>query len=438
MKPVITRYEIMSHGMGPLPDGSTVVIIGGGPGGAACAIALKRLSRKMGRRIEVVLYEGKRFAEPHYNQCMGVLSPPIEHILEDRLGVAFPHHLVLRTINGYTLHTRQSRIVLDGRSVPSYALRRFQFDNYLLEQAQLQGVHVVQSRVTDLEFNEDRVVIFSESDNREAAVVVGAFGLDAGTTMALGRAVPYVAPKSLSTIVTKIHPPAGVMENFGDQIHAFLPSIPEIEFGAATPKGDHLAINIAGARVNVQVMERFLAWGPLQAIAPFVEPEGSGEKAPLRYFKGRIPISRARGFYGDRYVLVGDAAGLVRAFKGKGINSACQTGLWAAEVILEHGVSRMAFAEHYERFCREIVRDLPYGRAMRHFVGLGRRTGLLDRLVTIARDEPALLNALFDAVSGNETYRAIARDLFRPALVLRILAALVRDRSVSLKRALLS
>jgi flavin-dependent dehydrogenase len=392
----------------------------------------------MGRGIEVVLYEGKRFAEPHYNQCVGVLSPPIDLFLRDRLGVPFPRNLVQRMITGYTLHTRQSRIVLDGHSEPAYALRRVQFDNYLLEQAQLQGVQVVHSRVTDLEFNEDRVMIFSESDNREAAVVVGAFGLDAGTAMVLGRAVPYVAPKALSTIVTKVHPPAEVMENFGNQIHAFLPSIPEIEFGAVTPKGNHLSINIAGAEVDVEAMKRFLSWGRLRAVVPFLDPEGADGAGPLRYFKGRIPISIAHGYYGDRYVLVGDAAGLLRAFKGKGVDSACQTGLWAAEIILRHGVSRMVFAEHYERVCREILRDLPYGRAMRHFVGLGRRTGLLDRLVTIARDEPVLLNALFDAVSGNETYRAIVRDLFRPGLVSRALVGLVRDRRVSSKRALLS
>ena len=33
---------------------------------------------------------------------------------------------------------------------------------------------------------------------------------------------------------------------FGNRIHAFLPTSPRIEFGAITPKGNHLTINIAG------------------------------------------------------------------------------------------------------------------------------------------------------------------------------------------------
>ena len=42
----------MSHeartSLGALQDGQTVVIIGGGPGGAACAIALKSLAAERG------------------------------------------------------------------------------------------------------------------------------------------------------------------------------------------------------------------------------------------------------------------------------------------------------------------------------------------------------------------------------------------------------
>ena len=68
--------EIKSS-LGPLEDGQSVAIIGGGPSGAACAITLKNLAAEMGKEIDVILYEGKEFSgEPHYNQCVGVLSPP--------------------------------------------------------------------------------------------------------------------------------------------------------------------------------------------------------------------------------------------------------------------------------------------------------------------------------------------------------------------------
>jgi flavin-dependent dehydrogenase len=61
--------------------------------------------------------------------------------------------------------------------------------------------------------------------------------------------------------------------------------------------------------------------------------------------------------------MVGDAAGLVRAFKGKGVTSAIQTGVRAAETILHHGISAAAF-QSYRAANRDILADLPYGRAM--------------------------------------------------------------------------
>jgi flavin-dependent dehydrogenase len=48
--------------LGALQDSQTVAIIGGGPGGAACAIALKTLAAERGRQIDVILYEGKIFS----------------------------------------------------------------------------------------------------------------------------------------------------------------------------------------------------------------------------------------------------------------------------------------------------------------------------------------------------------------------------------------
>ena len=70
--------------------------------------------------------------------------------------------------------------------------------------------------------------------------------------------------------------------------------------------------------------------------------EQSIEPNHLVYFKGRFPRSLAHNYYGDRYVMIGDAAGLVRAFKGKGVTTAVMTGIRAAETILNHGISHQA------------------------------------------------------------------------------------------------
>ncbi|MDP7557031.1 MAG: hypothetical protein QF687_04020 [Nitrospinaceae bacterium] len=91
-------------------------------------------------------------------------------------------------------------------------------------------------------------------------------------------------------------------------IHAFLLSHKGFEFGAVTPKQDHLSINIAGRNVSSKVMLEFLRSGPVQRFLP---PHKRKEK-PLNYFKEKFPISPARNLFGDRYVTIGDAAGLIR------------------------------------------------------------------------------------------------------------------------------
>ncbi|NOZ06974.1 MAG: hypothetical protein GXP41_11605, partial [Chloroflexi bacterium] len=112
--------------MGPLQDGANVAIIGGGPGGTACAISLLHQAKDLGRRIKVAIYEGKVFANNmHHNQCSGVVSPPIIDILESQLNIPFPFHLVQRKITGYVLHGNRRALILDGlEDQPSYAMRR--------------------------------------------------------------------------------------------------------------------------------------------------------------------------------------------------------------------------------------------------------------------------------------------------------------------------
>lgn len=390
--------------MGPLRSGQTVAIIGGGPAGVGCAVALRNLAESREIDLRIVLYEGKAYEGlPRYNQCVGVLSPPLEKILSEDLKIPFPTHLVQRAIRGYILHTDDTSIPLRDDHEPSLAVRRINFDTYLLEQAKKRGIEVIHSRVTDLEFNTDRVMVYSESNNLRTDVVVGAFGLDDGTTRIFEQATSYRQPRYLSSIVTKIHPGMEFMESFGDNIHAFLPSFRKVEFGAVTPKMNHLTINIAGAQVNSDWMDAFLQYAPVKAVLPRgFDPRNAG----LQYFKGKFPISVAGGMFGDRYVVIGDAAGLVRPFKGKGVNAGLLSGARAAEAMMNFGISKEAL----HVFCQlntEITEDLLYGRILRRLVILGANHGLLDAVITLSQQDPKLRRALFNCVSGHKSFKSI-------------------------------
>ncbi|MEP9412216.1 MAG: hypothetical protein HRF42_12620 [Candidatus Brocadia sp.] len=418
-------HFLRNLGLGPLQDGQTLAIIGGGPAGASCAIALKHLAKKQNINLDVIIFELKDFEGGiDHNECAGVLSQPIEHIIEDQLGVPFPWHLVKREVPGYYLHTNSHVIKLDGEGEISYALRRIQFDAYLLQKAKEAGATIIRSKVTDVEIDKDKVTVYSEAKHIRADVVVGAFGLEEGTHRIFERETPYKSPKFLLTILTKFHP-KGKHHNLEDTdgyIHAFLPSIKEIEFGAITPKADHYTINIAGAKISARSMDEFLQ---LPAVLEVLPKNFRESLRDLDYHRGCFPIKPAKHLCGDRYVTIGDAAGLIRPFKGKGVNSACLMGIKAAETMINVGISREAFQTYVDSF-REVIKDLPYAHAVRRFVIWGAYYGFLTPIIQIARDHPACKRALFDSVSGKKAYREILIGTLSVTLFIRITMTLIR------------
>jgi flavin-dependent dehydrogenase len=214
------------------------------------------------------------------------------------------------------------------------------------------------------------------------------------------------------------------MRQFGCRIHAFLPATPHIEFAAIAPKGNHLTINIAGASVNARLMDAFLAQVDVRKVLPNLENAGRNDPNDLRYFKGHFPRGLAHNIIGDRFVMVGDAAGLVRAFKGKGVTSAIQTGIRAARTILHQGISAQAF-QTYQTANSDIADDLPFGQAMRRFTILASRLGLMDAILKAAERDARLHQALFDAVSAYRPYREVLRQAITPVTIKEVLTALV-------------
>src|SRR5215210_6149951 len=203
-------------------------------------------------------------------------------------------------------------------------------------------------------------------------------------------------------------------EKLGHIVHAFLlpPSCPRIEFGAITPKGDHTLVNIAGEHVSSCDLDLFLQMPEVQALLPGFDP------AQINYYEGRFPSSPARGAFGHRYALVGDSTGWLRPFKGKGINTAVVTGVRAAEAMLAHGVSRAAFRE-YRKSCGDLLGDHSYGVAVRRLMLWGARV-LLDPMIDVGKTDPLMYDALFDSVSGHDSYRNIIRRSLKVRLVRKV------------------
>jgi flavin-dependent dehydrogenase len=411
--------------------GKTIGIIGGGPGGSAAAIRLMRLSRDRDLGIRVVLFEGKDF-ERHFNQCVGVLSPPIEEILRGGLGVELPYEIFKRQIYGYRLHAGGKEILLVGphRSGATYAVRRVTFDRFLLSCAEREGVEVYRNRVTGIDFpkgDRKRIFLYTEGGSLKADAVVGAFGLDDGMIDIFESATGgvYRRPaRFIQTYVTKIPADVSFIERkLGSIIYAYLfpPGIPNLEFGAITPKGDHIIVNVAGADASVEDMFAFLATDVVREHLP---PVSIDEQ---EIYRGKFPGAPARGAIGEGYLTVGDATGWLRPFKGKGINMAIETGILAAESMVQRGLSAASF-RRYEEVTRPLREDYAYGTWMRNLCKAGDVMGMLGTVLSMAKVDQGIHDALFNAVSGHDSFKNIFRRYARPSVLAGVIRNYANDR----------
>jgi flavin-dependent dehydrogenase len=388
--------------LGPVRRDQTIIIVGAGPAGTSCAISLARLGKLQGIAPQIILIEGKRFGE-HQNQDAGVLSPPGPELLAELLGESPPANLFQRKIQGYVLHGNNSQVHLDGGELGEYsfALRRVELDSLLLDRARASGAEIVMARATAVEVDQEGVVVYTEGSSFHGDALVGAFALDEGMARALSHRTRYRPPAALETLACKIHP-AGldfIPGLLGDCIHVFLPKQAGVEFGALVPKGNHVTVVIAGARLSASDMARFLAQDQVAELIP----AGSHVRG---YYKGAFPLGPARDLCGDRHVMIGDAAGLVRPFKGKGINCALESGQRCAQTMLSNGISQAALAL-VERGQRDLTRDVWFGRVVRLLVRLIERFELLDPIIEHAKRSHELCQALFDCISGRTTYRDV-------------------------------
>jgi flavin-dependent dehydrogenase len=210
-----------------------------------------------------------------------------------------------------------------------------------------------------------------------------------------------MAPPRLEAVVANVSPHAEkpMPLLLHDTVHAFLPTDKRFEFGALIPNVSHATVVVAGLHVGDGALEAFLNHPAARGLL--------GERARTGdQFRATFPNGLAQHAYGDRFVTIGDAAGLVRPFKGKGIYAAAITGLRAARTMLEVGISRQAFG-HYRAECQDLVTDVQYGRLVRRLALLLAKGFSFDPVLARARQDPGLRRALFLAVSGHGTSREI-------------------------------
>jgi len=161
--------------------GAEVIIVGGGPAGSTCAWVLARTGK------ECLVLAAKPF--PRVKPCAGWTSPRVF----EALGIApgsYPHGLT--RLDRIHFHLRGLRVPVTTRQL---AVRRWEFDDWLLRRA---AVPVVHHRVREIARRDDGFVIDGLFRSR---FVVGAGGPGCPVYRSL---FADVAPRSPASLVVAL------------------------------------------------------------------------------------------------------------------------------------------------------------------------------------------------------------------------------------------
>jgi flavin-dependent dehydrogenase len=291
------------------------LIVGGGPAGSTCAGLLRRAG------WDVVVADSAHF--PRDKVCAGWLTLPVFPLLGIDPAEYRAAGLTLQELTAFKTGVF-GRLLLETRypRVISYAIRRCEFDDFLLRRA---GVRVLEgTRISALRRTGSG---WLANESIEAPVVIGAGGhfCPVARYMRGSRAAvqPIVAREA---------------EIRFDGHGRFSADAAELFFcedlnGYAwlVPKGPYVNVGIGrgGNRAFGEHLARFMA---------FLETTGKLPRASRLRWRGHAYAAAGVGatpLIEDGLLLVGDAAGLAYPESGEGIRPAIESARLAAQALID-------------------------------------------------------------------------------------------------------
>jgi geranylgeranyl reductase family protein len=294
-----------------------VAIVGGGPAGSSCAWALRRAGAR------VIVLDAASF--PRQKVCAGWVTPRVFRALELDPEEYRATGLVLQDVRAFrTGIVGGWHMVATAYAHPvSYAIRRVEFDDYLLRRA---GVRVLEGvRVASIRRDGASWVL---NDTVAAKTLVGAGGHFCPVARLLN---PLPGADRDVVVARELETPIDGDACGVDGLAPELYFCRDLEgYGWCVRKQGFL--NIGFGRRGSQQFQRHVAafadW--LSATARLPDSVLDWKRWKGHAYRVRRPGRRVRE---DGVLLVGDAAGLAWPESGEGIAPAVESGIAAARVI---------------------------------------------------------------------------------------------------------
>ena len=289
-----------------------LIVVGGGPGGAACAWQAQRSG------LQVIVLDRAVF--PRLKLCAGWVTP---QVIED-LDIAideYPHSFM--TFNRIRAHIKGLSFKLN---TTQHSIRRYEFDDYLLRRS---GAEVHQHYVKSITENGGRYVV---DDLFTAPYLVGAGGTKCPVYKALFRAINPRA-KELQT-VTFEHEFAYAWQDPDCHLWFFENGLPGYSWYVPKANG-HLNVGIGGMADKLKRKNGDIKTHWRQFISVLGD-DGKVRNVDYQptgysyYLRGNVEQIRHHNAF-----IVGDAIGLATRDLCEGIGPAVRSGIAAANAIIE-------------------------------------------------------------------------------------------------------
>jgi len=300
--------------------GYDAVVVGGGPAGSTCARTLGRAG------WNVVLLDRATF--PRDKVCAGWLTPGVFPLLDLDPAEYRAAGLTLQEISSF----RTGILAADGHRRPltetqyphvvSYAIRRCEFDDFLLRRA---GIQVLEGTpMTALRHAGGRWIV---NESIAAPVVVGAGGHFCPVARHLQGSPDTSQPVVAKEAEFRVSDRGGGPDRQPPELHFCR----DFEgYGWCVRKGDYLNVGIGRreSRDFGEHVKKFIAFLEARGtLTPGMSPRWRGHA----YFASGVG---PRPLVATGVLIAGDSAGLAYPESGEGIQPAIASGRLAAETLI--------------------------------------------------------------------------------------------------------
>lgn len=364
-----------------------VIIIGGGLAGLCNAIHLS----KFGKSVLII----EKNTYPKHKVCGEYISNEVlPYLLFLDLN---PFDFGAVKINNFTLSTTNNKLIAAKLPLGGFGISRYNLDFELYKKAIENGVKILQSTVTEIQFADEIFSIETKEDKKfTSKIAIGAFGKRSTLDVKLKR--NFIQKKS-PYLGVKVHVKGNFPKNLV-ALHNF--------------KGGYCGVSkVENNVINLCYITSFSSFKKHKNINDFQKNVVFRNQFLKEIFKSSTPIwdkplsisqisFETKSPIENHIIMCGDAAGMIHPLCGNGMSMAIQSAQIASKLILNYLDDKTLTRRRLEKqYIRQWKKEFGWRLKAGHFIALLFRNDKISNvLLQVLRRIPLLLPIIIKQTHG--------------------------------------